>query len=165
MLTKLIGRTIEAIKIYKPVKGKRIFGYNVGDIKEKLIDTSTTNFVIYHKKGKVSLLKPRQCTDYVILSCTATSDAYSYRDIIKEMKKLIGNKIIEVEFKKREENETYGMLYRMDEYYTLKLSNGDKIPIRLSILYSDKGAYFSIPLIEKYVMEVGKDNGKRIFRK
>ena len=72
---------------------------------------------------------------------------------------------MKVEFKKREENETYGMLYRMDEYYTLKLSNGDKIPIRLSILYSDKGAYLSIPLIEKYVMEVGKDNGKRIFRK
>ena len=165
MLAKLIGRTIEAVKIYKPMKGRKIYGYNVGDMKEKLIDTSTTNFVIYHKKGKVSLIKPRECTDYIILSCTGTSDAYGYKDIIKEMKKLIGNKIIEVEFKKREENETYGMLYRMDEYYILKLSNGDKIPIRLSILYSDKGLYESIPLIEKYVMEVGKDNGKRISRK
>lgn len=165
MLTKLIGRTIEAVKIYKPMKGRKIYGYNVGDMKEKLIDTSTTNFVIYHKKGKVSLIKPRECTDYIILSCTTARDAYSYKDVIKEMKKLIGNKIIEVEFKKREENETYGMLYRMDEYYILKLSNGDKIPIRLSILYSDKGLYESIPLIEKYVMEVGKDNGKRISRK
>lgn len=165
MLTKLIGRTIEAVKIYKPMKGRKIYGYNVGDMKEKLIDTSTTNFVIYHKKGKVSLIKPRECTDYVILSCTSPNNAYGYKDIIKEMKKLIGNKIIEVEFNKREENETYGMLYRMDEYYILKLSNGDEIPIRLSILYSDKGLYDSIPLIEKYVMEVGKDNGKRISRK
>lgn len=165
MFTKLIGRTIEAVKIYKPMKGRKIFGYNVGDMKEKLIDTSTTNFVIYHKKGKVSLIKPRECTDYIILSCTETNDACVYKDVIKEMKKLIGNKIVEVEFKKREENETYGMLYRMDEYYTIKLSNGDKIPIRLSILYSDKGLYESIPLIEKYVMEVGKDNGKRISRK
>ena len=165
MLTKLIGRTIEAVKIYKPMKGRKIYGYNVGDMKEKLIDTSTTNFVIYHKKGKVSLIKPRDCTDYIILSCTSSSNTCEYKDVIKEMKKLIGNKIIEVEFKKREENETYGMLYRMDEYYTLKLSNGDKIPIRISILYSDKGLYDSIPLIEKYVMEVGKDNGKRISRK
>lgn len=165
MLTRLIGRTIEKVKIYKPIKGRKIYGYNTGEIKEKLIDTSVTNFVIYHKEGKVSLIKPRQCTDYIILSCTGTTDAYNYRDIIKEMKKLIGNKIVEVEFKKREENETYGMLYRMDEYYILKLSNGYKLPIRLSILYSDKGTYESIPLIEKYVMEVGKDNGKRIFRK
>lgn len=52
MLTKLIGRTIEAVKIYKPMKGRKIYGYNVGDTKEKLIDTSTTNFVIYHKKRK-----------------------------------------------------------------------------------------------------------------
>ena len=47
MLTKLIGHTIKAIKIYKPTHGKRIFGYNAGDMKEKLINTSETNFVIY----------------------------------------------------------------------------------------------------------------------
>ena len=46
MLTKLIGHTIKAIKIYKPTHGKRIFGYNAGDMKEKLINTSETNFVI-----------------------------------------------------------------------------------------------------------------------
>ena len=165
MLTKLIGHTIKAIKIYKPTHGKRIFGYNAGDMKEKLINTSETNFVIYYRNSKVSLMASKDCTDYIIFSCASPNKICEYKDIIKEMKKLIGNKIIEVEFKKKEECVTYGKLYRLDEYYYLRLSNGDRIPICLSILSNEENKYDKVPLVEKYVMEVGKNNGKRIFRK
>lgn len=165
MLTKLIGHRIDAVKIYRPTHGRRIFGYNTEDMKEKLINTSETNFVIYSKNRKVSLMISKDCTDYVILSCTSPNKMCEYKNIIEEMKKLIGNKIIEIEFKKKEECVTYGKLYRLDEYYYLKLSNGDKIPICLSILSDKEGKYDKVPLVEKYVMEVGKTNGKRIFRK
>ena len=165
MLTKLIGYTIDAVKIYRPTHGRRIFGYNTEDMKEKLINTSETNFVIYSKNRKVSLMVSKDCTDYVILSCALPDRIHEYKSIIKEMKKLIGNKIIEVEFKKKDEYITYGKLYRLDEYYCLKLSNGDSVPICLSILSNEEGKYDKVPLVEKYVMEVGKNNGKRIFRK
>ena len=165
MLTKLIGHTIKAVKIYKPTRGKRIFGYNAGDMKEKLINTSETNFVIYCRDSKVSLMVSKDCADYIILSCASPNKICEYKDIIKEMQKLIGNKIIEVEFKKKEEYMTYGKFYRLDEYYYLILSNGDKIPVCLSILSNTEGKYDKVPLIEKYVMEVEKNNGKRIFRK
>ena len=165
MLTKLIGHTIDNIKIHRPTHGRRIFGYNTEDMKEKLINTSEANFVIYSKNRKVSLMVSKDCTDYVILSCASPNNICEYKNIIKEMKKLIGNKIIEIEFKNKDECVTYGKLYRLDEYYYLKLSNGDKIPICLSILSNEEGKYDKVPLVEKYVMEVGKSNGKRIFRK